>query len=121
MEKLKGVNIGLKRKILLAVGILAIIIAGVIIYDITGYQTTDDAYVETTTVSVAPKVAGEIIEVYVKDNQQVKAGDPIAKIDPVDYEVRFAQADAAYQRKILELDKRTRIETEEMIKNGKKL
>lgn len=91
-----------KRQIFMVVGIIAILIAGCFIYDMTKYQTTDDAYVETTTVSVAPKISGEIIEVYVKDNQQVKAGDPIAKIDPRDYKVRLAQTDAAYQRKILD-------------------
>ncbi len=91
-----------KRQIFLVVGIVLILITGYFLYDMSKYQTTDDAYVETTTVSVAPKVSGEIIEVYVKDNQQVKAGDPIAKIDPRDYEVRLAQTDAAYQRKILD-------------------
>lgn len=65
------------------------------------YQSTDDAYVETTTVSVAPRVSGEIIEVYVKDNQQVKKGDIVAKIDPRDYEIRLEQADAAYQKELL--------------------
>lgn len=93
---------GKKRKIALVVGIIAIIICGYFAYNMTRYQTTDDAYIETTTVSVAPKVSGEIIEVYVKDNQQVKAGDPICKIDPKDYQVRLDQADAAYNRKIVD-------------------
>ena len=93
---------GKKRKIFLAACIIIAIIAGYFLFDMSKYQTTDDAYVETTTVSVAPKVSGEIIEVYVTDNQKVKAGDPIAKIDPRDYEVRLAQTDAAYQRKILD-------------------
>ena len=93
---------GKKRKIFIAVGIVLLLVIGYLFYDMSKYQSTDDAYVETTTVSVAPKVSGEIIEVYVKDNQQVKAGDPIAKIDPRDYEVRLAQTDAAYQKKILD-------------------
>lgn len=91
-----------KRNIVAVIGIILIIAAVVVIYNVTRFESTDDAYVETTTVSVAPKVSGEIIEVYVKDNQQVKAGDPIAKIDPIDYQVKFDQADAAYQRKILD-------------------
>lgn len=91
-----------KRNIFLVLGIIIVAFAGYFIYNMTGYETTDDAYVETTTVSVAPKVSGEIIEVYVKDNQQVKAGDPIAKIDPIDYQVRLDQAEAIYQRKILD-------------------
>ena len=95
-------NKKIKRKIGIVVAVLLTIVAVYFAYDMSLYQTTDDAYVETTTVSVAPKVSGEIIEVYVKDNQHVKAGDPIAKIDPVDYQVRLNQADAAYQRKILD-------------------
>ncbi|MCD8377610.1 MAG: HlyD family secretion protein [Candidatus Gastranaerophilales bacterium] len=91
-----------KKKIFLSIiGVIALI-AGVYLLNEMRYQTTDDAYVETTTVSVAPKISGEIIEVYVVDNQHVKAGDPIAKIDPRDYQVRFNQADAAYKKKILD-------------------
>lgn len=57
------------------------------------YQSTDDAYVETTTVQVAPRVNGQIIESYVTDNQKVKEGDLVAKIDPADYEIALAQAE----------------------------
>lgn len=91
-----------KKKVLLTIAGIAVIAAGYFGYDMSRYQTTDDAYVETTTVSVAPKISGEIIEVYVTDNQHVKAGDPIAKIDPRDYQVRFEQADAAYRKKLLD-------------------
>ena len=63
-----------------------------------GYQSTDDAYVETTTVSVSPKVSGEIVKVFVKDNQPVKAGDVVAIIDQRDYKVRLDQAKAAYEK-----------------------
>ena len=91
-----------EKKILFTV--LGIILAagGIYFFNESKYQTTDDAYVETTTVSVAPKISGEIIEVYVEDNQHVKSGDPIAKIDPRDYQVKFDQADASYRRKILD-------------------
>ena len=90
-----------KKIIFTALGVAAVVI-GFIGFDMTRYETTDDAYVETTTVSVAPKVSGEIIEVYVKDNDYVKAGQPIARIDERDYQVAFDQAEAAYQRKILD-------------------
>ena len=106
MEEIKteenNTNKTKKRRIIIGVGIIGIILGVLFLYNVTSYETTDDAYVETTMVSVAPKVSGEIIEVYVKDNQQVKEGDPIAKIDPADYEVKLAQAEAAYQRKILD-------------------
>ncbi len=81
--------------------VIAAIAGGYFIYDTLGYQTTDDAYVETTTVSVSPKVSGQIVKVLVKDNQTVKAGDVVAVIDKVDYEVKLDQAAAAYEKALL--------------------
>ena len=85
--------------------ILGLIIAGILggyfILDAMRYQSTDDAYVETTTVSVSPKVSGQIVKVLVKDNQPVKAGDVVAVIDKVDYQVRLEQATAAYEKALL--------------------
>lgn len=81
--------------------IVGIIIIAFIIIEACKYQTTDDAYVETTTVSVSPKVSGQIVKVLVKDNQQVKAGDIVAVIDKADYDVKLQQARAAYDRALL--------------------
>lgn len=61
------------------------------------FESTDDAYVETHTVQIAPKVSGQIVEMYVNDNQKVKEGDLVAQIDDTDYKVKLAQAEAAYQ------------------------
>ena len=90
-----------KRYIFIFLAILAILAGAYYIYDMLGYQSTDDAYVETTTVSVSPKVAGEIVKVMVTDNQPVKAGDVVAVIDQRDYKVKLAQAQAAYDRAVL--------------------
>ncbi len=87
----------------------ALIIGGVVLTGVIGlfvahglkFQSTDDAYVEAHMIQIAPKVSGQITEVYIKDNQKVKEGDIVAKIDYVDYEVRFAQADAQYQKALL--------------------
>ena len=90
-----------KRYLFIFIAILAVLWGGYKIYEMLGYESTDDAYVETTTVSVSPKVAGEIVKVMVKDNQTVKAGDVVAVIDQRDYKVRLAQAQAAYDRAVL--------------------
>lgn len=90
-----------KRYIFTFLALVGLILGGYFIYDALGYQSTDDAYVETTTVSVSPRVAGQIVEVKIKDNQTVKAGDVIAVIDKKDYEVKLAQATAAYERALL--------------------
>lgn len=86
--------------VMLAVSIV-VIVAGFFIFDALKYQSTDDAYVETTTVSVSPKVSGQIIKVLIEDNQSVKAGDIIAVIDKVDYKVKLEQANASYERALL--------------------
>lgn len=90
-----------KRYIFIFLTVIAVIAGAYFLYDMLGYQSTDDAYVETTTVSVSPKVAGEVVKVLVKDNQPVKAGDIVAVIDQRDYQVRLDQAKAAYERAIL--------------------
>jgi len=62
------------------------------------YQSTDDAYVESHMIQIAPKVTGQITELYIKDNQKIKEGDIVAKIDDEDYIIRFNQADAEYKK-----------------------
>ena len=91
-----------KRYFIIGISIIALLGLGYFIHDILMYQTTDDAYVETTTVQVAPRVSGQIIDVYITDNQKVKEGDLVAKIDPADYEVTLAQAEARYERTLLD-------------------
>jgi membrane fusion protein (multidrug efflux system) len=56
--------------------------------------STDNAYVKQDIVAVAPEVSGAIIEVFVKENQQVNRGDVIARIDPSTAEVTLLQAEA---------------------------
>ncbi len=90
-----------KRYLVIFLVVIAAIWGGYKIYEMLGYQSTDDAYIETTTVSVSPKVAGEVVSVKIKDNQPVKAGDNVAVIDQRDYKVRLAQAQAAYDRAVL--------------------
>ncbi|WP_423602321.1 HlyD family secretion protein [Sphingomonas sp. MS122] len=57
--------------------------------------STDNAYVQQDKVSVAADVAGRITEVAVKENQPVKAGDLLFRIDPEPYRIALEQADAA--------------------------
>ncbi len=57
--------------------------------------STDDAYIDGRIHSIAPKISGTVIRVPIRDNQNVKKGDLLVEIDPVDYEARFREADAA--------------------------
>ena len=57
-------------------------------------ESTDDAYVKADSTIVAPKVSGYIAEVLVGDNQQVKAGQLLARIDDRDFRTALEQAQA---------------------------
>lgn len=100
-EEKKQAPKGRKRTIGAILGILILCGIGYFIHDALMYQSTDDAYVETTTVQVSPKVSGHITKVYVQDNQPIKAGRVVAEIDKTDYEVKLAQASARYERALL--------------------
>jgi membrane fusion protein, multidrug efflux system len=56
--------------------------------------STDDAYVKADSTTIAPKVSGYLQEVLAKDNQRVKAGQVLARIDDRDYRVALDQAKA---------------------------
>src|SRR5262244_2082146 len=89
----------MKRRLLVALAGL-VVLAGIgygvhaWIYSIR-HVTTDDAYVETIIVPLAAKVAGHVALMRVDDNQSVKAGDLLLRIDPRDYEAKRDQARAA--------------------------
>src|SRR5262249_34789316 len=89
----------MKRRLLVALAGL-VVLAGIgygvhaWIYSIR-HATPDDAYVETIIVPLAAKVAGHVALMRVDDNQSVKAGDLLLRIDPRDYEAKRDQARAA--------------------------
>lgn len=100
-EEVKKEHKPFKSFIAMGVGIAVAAATAYFVHDALMFQSTDDAYVETTTVQVAPRVSGQITDVYITDNQKVKEGDLVAKIDPADYEVKLAQAEAKYERTLL--------------------
>ncbi|WP_321877157.1 HlyD family secretion protein [Paraburkholderia bannensis] len=57
-------------------------------------ESTDDAYLQADSVTVAPKVSGYITDVFVADNQAVKVGDPLVRLDTRQYQAALAQANA---------------------------
>ena len=57
-------------------------------------ESTDDAYLQADSVTIAPKVSGYVAEVYVVDNQAVKAGDPLVRLDRRQYQAILEQANA---------------------------
>jgi membrane fusion protein, multidrug efflux system len=57
-------------------------------------ESTDDAYLRADSVTVSPRVNGYIDQIYVIDNQTVKAGDPLVRIDLRNYKALLSQQDA---------------------------
>jgi membrane fusion protein (multidrug efflux system) len=57
--------------------------------------STDDAYIEGRIHNIASKVPGTVKTVNAEDNSIVKKGDVLVEIDPVDYELRVNEAQAA--------------------------
>lgn len=85
----------LRTLLLIAVPVLIALVAGYFWLTQGRFVSTDNAYVQQDKVSVSADVAGRIVEVAVKENQRVKAGDLLFRIDPQPYRIAVAQADAA--------------------------
>ncbi|MEG6506376.1 HlyD family secretion protein [Nitratidesulfovibrio sp. 1201_IL3209] len=77
--------------ILLGVMVLA---AGIWYWHGLGKVETDDAQVDGRIFMVSPRVAGYVVDVPVEDNQFVREGDVLARLDPTEYEVAVAEARA---------------------------
>lgn len=84
------------RRLGLMVSVPLLLVGGGVTYYVLNdhFVSTDNAYVQQDKVSVSAEVGGRIIEVAVKENQDVKAGDLLFRIDPEPYRIAVAQADA---------------------------
>ncbi len=77
--------------------LLLLIVAGAAYATWLHYQdrvTTDDATVDGHVTSIAPKISGTVAEVLVRDNQAVKAGQVLVRVDPRDYQAKVDLAKA---------------------------
>lgn len=110
-----------RRKIAAAIvfAILAVV-GAVIVYFYIQYKsthiTTDDAFVEGNVHMIASKVPGTVKDIKVKDNQFVKQGDVLVELDPVDYDVKVAEAESS-----LNAEKAKLGETEAKIEAAKRM
>jgi len=86
-------------KIILIVFVLGLIGGGLYYWHyVSIYVSTDDAYVSGYVGMVSFRVPGRVTRVLVNNNDFVKKGDTLATLDPKDYEVAVAQAEAAVNR-----------------------
>ncbi len=85
------------RHIALMLSVPVVMVGGAVIYYVADlrYLTTDNAYVRQDKISVSPQVTGTAVSVDVRENQQVKPGDVLFRIDPEPFRIALAQANAA--------------------------
>ncbi|HVU16637.1 MAG TPA: HlyD family secretion protein [Candidatus Didemnitutus sp.] len=62
------------------------------------YETTDDAYVTGHLIQIAPQIEGQVASVAVADNQAVKAGDVLVRLDPLQFDLAVRKARAAVEQ-----------------------
>ena len=77
------------------VGLAGLLFGGWAWWQARTQVSTDDAYVEGAVAVVSAKVMGNVVELLVQDNQQVKAGDVLLRLDPRDFRAKRDQAAAA--------------------------
>ncbi|QGZ63456.1 HlyD family secretion protein [Paraburkholderia acidisoli] len=99
---------GAKRPILIVLGLVALVAAAIWggHWWLVGrfIESTDDAYLQADSVTIAPKVNGYVTDVYVADNQTVKAGDPLVKLDARQYQVALEQAQATVDARSADIE-----------------
>lgn len=87
-----------RRTVLLAAGALLLLVA--LAFGVRWWlygrfiESTDDAYLQADSVTVAPKVSGYVAEVFVRDNQQVTAGQALVRLDNRQYQAAWDEAQA---------------------------
>ena len=84
-----------RRNLIIAVVVLVLIVASLLLWRyLSSYESTDDAQVDVHLYPVSARISGYVIRVNVNDNQWVEKGDVLVEIDPTDYQVALAQAQA---------------------------
>jgi len=83
----------LRRILIFGGAAVLVLVAGLFIYYFNR-ESTDDAQVDGHITAVSAKVYGRVAEVLVNDNEAVKAGQPLVKLDARDYQAALNQAQA---------------------------
>ena len=88
-------NPKLRRNIVIPIVVLVVLVGGVFLWRyLSSYESTDDAQADVHLYPVSARVSGYVVKVNVDDNQWVEKGTVLVEIDPKDYEVAVAQAQA---------------------------
>jgi membrane fusion protein, multidrug efflux system len=84
-----------RRILIIVITVVVAIVAGLLSWRyFSSYESTDDAQADVHLSPVSARISGYVIRVNVNDNQWVNKGDVLVEIDPTDYQVALAQAQA---------------------------
>ena len=85
-----------KKKLSLWLAIICIAVVGLVVFFEYSkyYPSTDDAYVNANVVHIAPQVSGDVVHIFVKNNEIIKKGQRLFDIDPRPFEIALANAKA---------------------------
>jgi len=84
-----------RRTLVILIGVVVLLVGGVFLWRyFNSYESTDDAQADVHLYPVSARISGYVVRVNVEDNQWVEKGTVLVEIDPKDYEVAVAQAQA---------------------------
>ena len=84
-----------RRNMVILIVVLVVMVGGVFLWRyLSSYESTDDAQADVHLYPVSARISGYVVKVNVDDNQWVQKGTILVEIDPKDYEVAIAQAQA---------------------------
>jgi membrane fusion protein, multidrug efflux system len=84
-----------RRNLIILIMAVVVVVAGLLLWrHLSSYESTDDAQADVHLFPVSSRISGYVIRVNVNDNQWVNKGDVLVEIDPTDYQVALAQAQA---------------------------
>jgi len=84
-----------RRNIVIPIVALVVLVGGTFLWRyLNSYESTDDAQADVHLYPVSARISGYVVNVCVDDNQWVEKGTVLVEIDPKDYEVAVAQAQA---------------------------
>ena len=84
-----------RRNLIILIAAVLLTAAGLLLrWYLSRYESTDDAQADVHLYPVSARISGYVVGVNVNDNQWVNKGDVLVEIDPTDYQVALAQAQA---------------------------
>jgi len=94
----------LRRPLMVVLPVAAAVVGGFMYLAQEQYVATDDAFVRAAKVTVNARVSGQAVEIAVRDNERVKQGQVLFRIDPEPYQIAVDQAEARLGSARLQID-----------------